>query len=95
MLLPPTLCLVDARRAAAALLDRCGNVAIAAAVLRAQEAEARGRYQEMSNWRSIAEAALEFSEYNEASSGRLPPVADRPAAPSRSPGSALQWNVGK
>jgi hypothetical protein len=52
----------NARRAAVALLGRCGEVAIAAAVLRAQEAESRGRYQEMVDWRSIAEAAVEYSE---------------------------------
>ena len=52
----------NARRAAIALLGRCGEVAIAAAVLRAQEAESRGRYQEMANWRSIAEAAFEYNE---------------------------------
>jgi hypothetical protein len=83
--LPPTLSVTDARRAAVALLDRCGDVAMAAAVLRAQEAEASGRYLEMSNWRSIAEAAFEFSQYSEASRGRLPPVADRLPGPSRPP----------
>jgi hypothetical protein len=64
MLMPPALSVIDARRAAIVLLDRCGDVAIAAAVLRAQEAEARGRHKEMSGWRSIAEAALEFSNYD-------------------------------
>jgi hypothetical protein len=49
----------NARRAATALLDRLGEVAIAAAVLRAQEAQSEGRYQDMANWRRIAEAAAE------------------------------------
>ena len=35
---PPILSLVNARRAAIVLLKRCGEVAIAVAVLRAQEA---------------------------------------------------------
>lgn len=45
-------------RTAIALCDHCGEIAIAYAVLRAQEAESRGRYQEMASWRSIAEAAV-------------------------------------
>jgi hypothetical protein len=69
MPLPPTLSVIDARRAAIALLDRCGDVAVAVAVLRAQEAEARGRYEEMSGWRSIAEAALGFAKCDAARSG--------------------------
>lgn len=55
---PPILSLVNARRAAIVLLDRCGEVAIAVAVLRAQKAESRGRYEEMASWRRIAEAAF-------------------------------------
>jgi len=47
----------NARRAATALLDRLGEVAIAAAMLRALEAQSEGRYQDMANWRRIAEAA--------------------------------------
>jgi hypothetical protein len=47
----------DARRAATALLYRFGEVAIAAAVLRAQEARAAGRHQSMVDWYRIAEAA--------------------------------------
>ena len=47
----------DARRAAAELVDRYGEVAIAAAVLRAQEHEARRELILMANWRRIAEAA--------------------------------------
>src|SRR5258705_182096 len=47
----------DARRTAAALLYRFGEVAIAAAVLRAQEARAAGRHQSMVDWYQIAEAA--------------------------------------
>lgn len=54
---------IDARRAAIALLGRWGEVAIAAAVFRAQEAESRGRYEEMASWRSIAAAALEYTEF--------------------------------
>jgi hypothetical protein len=59
------LSVLDARRAAIALLGRCGEVAIAAAVLRAQEAQSRGRYEEMASWRSIAEAAYECAERDE------------------------------
>ncbi len=57
------LSLIDARRAAIALLGRWGEVAIAAAVFRAQEAESRGRYEEMASWRRIAAAAFEYTEY--------------------------------
>ena len=46
-----------ARRAASALLDEYGEVAVAAAVLRAQEHQARGELILMANWRRIAEAA--------------------------------------
>jgi len=49
----------NARRAAAALLHRFGEVAIAAAVLRAQQAQSQGRLQEMANWRRIAEVAAQ------------------------------------
>ena len=48
----------DACRAAALLADRLGEVAIAAALLRSQEAERRGALIEMVNWRRIAEQAL-------------------------------------
>ncbi|HUA51836.1 MAG TPA: hypothetical protein VMB81_06715 [Candidatus Sulfotelmatobacter sp.] len=48
----------NALRAATVLLDRFGEVAIAAAVLRAQQAQSEGRYEEMTNWRRIAEAAV-------------------------------------
>ena len=48
----------DANRAASLLANRLGEVAIAAAVLRAQEAERRGELIEMVNWRRIAEQAL-------------------------------------
>ncbi len=54
---------IDARRAAIVLLGRWGEVAIAAAVYRAQEAESRGRYEEMVSWRSIAAAAFEYTEF--------------------------------
>lgn len=47
-----------ARSAAISLLGRCGEIAIALAVLRAQEAELRGRYGEMTSWSRIAEAAV-------------------------------------
>ena len=49
----------NARRAATALVDRLGEVAIAAAMLRAEEARSAGRYVEMANWRRIAAAAVE------------------------------------
>ena len=52
----------NARRAATALLDRLGEVAIAAAMLRAQEAQSAGRYREMANWRRIAEAAVQHAD---------------------------------
>ena len=48
----------NAHRAASALLSRFGEVAIAAAVLRAQEALSQGRYEDMANWRRIAQAAV-------------------------------------
>lgn len=48
----------DANRAAALLTDRLGEVAVAAAVLRSQEAKQRGELLEMVNWRRIAEQAL-------------------------------------
>jgi hypothetical protein len=47
-----------ARRAATALVTKFGEVAIAAAMLRAQEHQARGELIEMANWRRIAEAAV-------------------------------------
>jgi hypothetical protein len=50
---------INARRAATALLDRFGEVAIAAAVLRAQQAKSKGRFEEMANWRRIAEVAAQ------------------------------------
>ncbi len=49
----------NAYRAATVLLDRFGEVAIAAAMLRAHEALSQGRYQEMANWRRIAQAAAD------------------------------------
>jgi hypothetical protein len=54
----------NARRAATALLDRFGEVAIAAAVLRAQQAQSQGRLVEMANWRRIAEAAAQRASLN-------------------------------
>ncbi len=47
----------NARRAAGVLVHRLGEVAIAMAMLRAQEAESQGRYVEMADWRRIAQAA--------------------------------------
>jgi hypothetical protein len=54
----PMLSRIDAHRTAAVLLDHLGEVAVAAAVLRAQEAQVQGRYRAMADWRRIAEAAL-------------------------------------
>jgi hypothetical protein len=48
----------DTSRAAALLANRLGEVAVAAAVLRSQEAEGRGELIEMVNWRRIAEQVL-------------------------------------
>ena len=48
---------INARRAAGVLVHRLGEVAIAMAMLRAQEAESQGRYVEMVDWRRIAHAA--------------------------------------
>ena len=48
----------DASRAAALLSQRFGEVAVAAAMLRSQEAAERGALIEMVNWRRIAERAL-------------------------------------
>ncbi|MBI3514470.1 MAG: hypothetical protein HY060_10465 [Proteobacteria bacterium] len=53
----------NARRAARALLARLGEVAIAAAVLRAQQAQSEGRFEEMANWRRIAQAALQRTAF--------------------------------
>ena len=53
----------NARRAARALLARLGEVAIAAAVLRAQEAQSKGRFEEMANWRRIAQAAIQRAAF--------------------------------
>jgi len=54
----------NARRAAAVLLSRFGEVAIAAAVLRAQQAQSQGRFEEMANWRRIAEVAAQRAAIN-------------------------------
>ena len=54
----------NAFRAATVLLDRFGEVAIAAAMLRAQQAQAEGRYEEMANWRRIAEAAVRHTPFH-------------------------------
>jgi len=59
---------IDVHRTAAALLDRLGEVAVAAAMLRAHEAGRAGRYQAMTDWRRIAEAV----------SVRVAPVAGPP-----------------
>lgn len=48
----------DVNRAAALLLQRFGESAIAGAMLHAHEAELRGALVEMANWRRIAESAL-------------------------------------
>ncbi len=48
----------DASRAASLLANRLGEVAIAAALLRSQEAGERGDLIEMVNWRRIAEQAV-------------------------------------
>jgi hypothetical protein len=48
----------DTRRVAALLANQLGEVAIAAAVLHAQQAERRGELTLMVNWRRIAEQAL-------------------------------------
>lgn len=48
----------EARRTAAMLLHRYGEVAVAAAVLHAQQARAQGRYRAMLDWWHIAEAAV-------------------------------------
>lgn len=53
-----------ARRAAHELVNRYGEVAIAAAVLRAQEAQALGNFTEMANWRRIAAAAARRLKVN-------------------------------
>ena len=48
----------QARTLATALIDRLGSAGIAAAMLRAQEAEKRGDLLEMNDWRRVAEQAL-------------------------------------
>ena len=48
----------QARTLAEALLDRLGSAGIAAAMLRAQEAEKRGDLLEMNEWRRIAAQAV-------------------------------------
>jgi hypothetical protein len=47
----------NARRVATTLLYRFGEVAVAAAMLRAQQARAHGHFEEMASWHRIAEAA--------------------------------------
>ena len=49
---------IDIDRVASALLDRMGEVAVAAAMLRAQQAHAKRRYNASAEWYQIAEAAL-------------------------------------
>jgi hypothetical protein len=53
---------MNARRAASVLFARLGEVAIAAALLRAHEARAQGRYEAMADWRRIAQAAVERAQ---------------------------------
>ena len=48
----------QARSLAAVLIDRLGSAGIAAAMLRAQEAEKRGDLIEMSDWRRVAAQAV-------------------------------------
>ncbi len=48
-----------AARAASVLVEQFGEVAIAAALLRAQEAQSRGHLVDMANWRRIAHAAAD------------------------------------
>ena len=55
---PATLSLNDVNRAAALLVQRFGESAVAGAMLHAHEAELRGAFVEMANWRRIAESAL-------------------------------------
>ena len=49
----------NAHRAATTLLYRFGEVVIATAMLRAQQARAHGHFEEMASWHRIAEAAVE------------------------------------
>ena len=53
-----TLSPTDINRAAAVLVQRLGESAIAGAMLHAHEAELHGRFVEMYNWCRIAESAL-------------------------------------
>ena len=48
----------QARTIGTVLIDRLGSVGVAAAMLRAQEAEQRGDLLEMNDWRRIAQQAL-------------------------------------
>lgn len=48
----------DVNRAATLLFQKLGESAIAGAMLHAHEAELRGAFVEMANWRRIAESAL-------------------------------------
>ncbi len=48
----------DVQRTAAMLMYRLGDVAAAAAVLRAQEALAQGKFGAMADWWRIAEAVV-------------------------------------
>ena len=52
---PTMLSSAAARRAAALLTQRLGEIAVAAAVFRAQEAAQRDEFIEMVNWHRIAE----------------------------------------
>lgn len=55
---------IESRRAASQLVSRYGEVAIAAALLRAQEAKQAGRMVDMANWRRIAAAAARRLKVN-------------------------------
>jgi hypothetical protein len=53
-----------ARRAAHELVNRFGEVAIAAAMLRSQQAQAKGQLVAMADWRRIAAAAAQRLNVN-------------------------------
>jgi hypothetical protein len=54
----------NAHRAATTLLYRFGEVAIAVAMLRAQQAQSHGNLEEMTSWHRIAEAAVNRAGFN-------------------------------
>lgn len=65
---------IDAYRTAIALVDRFGDVAVAAAVLRAQQANREGRNLAMVDWCRIAAAAASHAGLTAGQGGSVLPT---------------------